>query len=64
VRRKGARRLSGVCRRSLPVAESSAPVAEPSAPVAARRSTFRLSAAAGVTSHTSHRLPVLSRNVR
>jgi hypothetical protein len=59
-RRNGPRLRSGVRRRS------SAPTyglfAE--APAAVRRSIFRLSAAAGVTSHTSHRLPVESRNVR
>ena len=58
LRWKGDLRLSGVLRRSRLPANAS-PLDEP-----ARRSTFRLSAAAGVTSHTSHLLPVESRNVR
>jgi len=58
LRRNGDRRRSGVLRRSrLPVYASA-----PDEP--ARRSALRLSAAAGVTSHTSHRLPVESMNVR
>jgi hypothetical protein len=61
LRWNGDRRLSGVLRRSrLP--EYPSALCELDAPV--RRSTLRLSAAAGVTSHTSHRLPVKSRKVR
>jgi len=58
-RRKGPLRRSGVRRRSAKPGNSS-----PRLAAAARRSTLRLSAAAGVTSQTSHRLPVESRNVR
>jgi hypothetical protein len=58
-RRNGPLRRSGVRRRSAKPWNSS-----PRLGAAARRSTLRLSAAAGVTSQTSHRLPVESRNVR
>ena len=58
LRRNGAFRRSGVCLRSEFAGRPSLPAA------AALRSALRLSAAAGVTSHTSHRLPVESRNVR
>lgn len=50
-RLNGLRRRSGVCLRSASPAGVSA------LPLFARRSTFLRSAAAGVTSHTSHRLP-------
>jgi hypothetical protein len=56
--RKGFLRRSGVRRRSAN------PGMSPARAAAARRSTLRLSAAAGVTSQTSHRLPVESRKVR
>jgi hypothetical protein len=58
LRRKGLRRRSGVSRRSAN------PPSPGRAVEAARRSALRLSAAAGVTSQTSHRLPVVSRKVR
>jgi len=54
----GLRRRSGVCRRSASPPGVSAPS------LLTRRSTFRRSAAAGVTSHTSHRLPPESVKVR
>jgi hypothetical protein len=59
-RRNGPRLRSGVRRRSR------SPIygVFVDAPAAVRRSILRLSAAAGVTSHTSHLLPVESRNVR
>jgi hypothetical protein len=57
-RRNRPLRRSGVRRRSRSPRYSEFP------PVDARRSTFRLSAAVGVISHTSHRLPFVSRNVR
>jgi hypothetical protein len=57
VRWNGLFRRSGVCRRS------EKPV-EPAAPPALRRSAFRLSEDAGVTSQTSHRFPLESTKVR
>src|SRR5438105_2298682 len=59
LRRNALLRRSGVRRRSAKPSKVSRAPAE-----AARRSTFLLSAAAGVTSHTSHRLPLESRKVR
>ena len=50
-------RRSGVCRRSEKPDESASPPA-------LRRSAFRLSADAGVTSQTSHRFPLESTKVR
>ena len=57
-RRKGLRRRSGVWRRS-----ANPPGVSASA-LLTRRSTLRLSAAAGVTSQTSHRFPLESVKVR
>ncbi len=57
VRWNGFFRRSGVCRRSETPVESATPLA-------LRRSAFRLSADAGVTSQTSHRFPLESTKVR
>ena len=58
LRRNGLLRRSFEPRRSANPSNVSGDAEEP-----ARRSTFLLSAAAGVTSHTSHRLPLESRKV-